>query len=145
MADIVRDSKGRVVSGALNPGGRPHRVREFVEWLDEPDDEDPAANLSRRRRLWRRLYSIATSGRDVDAKTALGLILAYDMGQPHATLDVTARSLNVGLNLNKATPQQLEVLRAAVRVQQELTGGDEEQEDLAIEVPAAIPDEEKTK
>jgi len=76
---IERNPDGTIKSGALNPGGRPKKLKAFSEFLDAMD---PDCNKSRRDACWQQMYDIALKGRYMDAIRALELIAGYDMGKP---------------------------------------------------------------
>jgi len=80
---LVRDENGRVVSGVLNPNGRPKKGHSITETIRAMMDERPEI----KRALGTTIIKMALEDKDI---TAIKMLWNYLDGMPLQSSDVTS-------------------------------------------------------
>ena len=87
--EIVRDENGRVVSGVLNPNGRPPSGHALTDIMREVLEEDLPSGKKRKEALVRKVLELAYEGNE----SMVRLAWAYLEGNPSQQVDMTFKEL----------------------------------------------------
>lgn len=87
--EVVRDEHGRVVSGVLNPNGRPKNEESMTNVMRQfLDEKIEGAEVTRREALVRKIVDMAYKG----DTTAIKLIWNYSDGLPKASTEIEIKN-----------------------------------------------------
>lgn len=83
--ELVRDENGRVVSGVLNPNGRPKKGMTLTDIAKEILEEELPSGVTRKEALMRKIATLAYDGNE----TMIKMIWNYVDGMPTQRNEVT--------------------------------------------------------
>lgn len=107
--ELVRDENGRVVSGVLNPNGRPKKGTTLTDLMKEYlESENPTTGRLRKEEFVEKVALLAYKG----DPTSLKLIWNYLDGMPKQTIEQT------NLNVNAKGEGYLVALKALEKLSQ---------------------------